>query len=57
MTFGLVTASFSLPEGQAVKMIFFARCGYVQYKYMYDVTEIVPTFWLVKTLQDGFLCM
>ena len=26
MTFGLVTASFSLPEGQAVKMIFFARC-------------------------------
>ena len=21
---------------------------------MYDVTEIVPTFWLVKTLQDGF---
>ena len=28
MTFGLVTASFSLPEGQAVKMIFFARCGY-----------------------------
>ena len=26
MTFGLVTASFSLPEGQAVKKIFFARC-------------------------------
>ena len=26
MTFGLVTASFSLPEGQAVKMIFFAPC-------------------------------
>ena len=26
MTFGLVTASLSLPEGQAVKMIFFARC-------------------------------
>ena len=26
MTFGLVTASFSLPEGQAVKMVFFARC-------------------------------
>ena len=26
MTFGLVTASFSLPEEQAVKMIFFARC-------------------------------
>ena len=26
MTFGLVTASFSLTEGQAVKMIFFARC-------------------------------
>ena len=24
MTSGLVTASFSLPEGQAVKMIFFA---------------------------------
>ena len=34
MTFGLVTASFSLPEGQAVKMIFFARCinnKFVQY--------------------------
>ena len=27
MTFGLVTASFSLPKGQAVKMIFFARCS------------------------------
>ena len=27
MTFGLVTASFSLPFGQAVKMIFFARCS------------------------------
>ena len=26
MTSGLVTASFSLPEGQAVKMIFFAPC-------------------------------
>ena len=26
MTFGLVTARFSLPKGQAVKMIFFARC-------------------------------
>ena len=26
MTFGLVNASFSLPEWQAVKMTFFARC-------------------------------
>ena len=26
MTFGLVAASFSLPEGQAVKKIFFAHC-------------------------------
>ena len=26
MTSGLVNASFSLPEGQAVKMIFFAPC-------------------------------
>ena len=26
MTFGLVTASFSLHEGQAVKMVSFARC-------------------------------
>ena len=30
MTCGLVTASFSLPEGQAVKMIFFAPCGYIK---------------------------
>ena len=28
MTSGLVNASFSLPEGQAVKMIFFAPCNY-----------------------------
>ena len=27
MTSGLVNASFSLPKGQAVKMIFFAPCG------------------------------
>ena len=26
MTFGLVNASFSLPEWQAAKMIFFAPC-------------------------------
>ena len=26
ITFGLVNASFSLPEGQAVKMIFLALC-------------------------------
>ena len=28
MKFGLVNASFSLPEWQAVKMSFFAPCGY-----------------------------
>ena len=28
MTSGLVNASFSLPEWQAVKMIFFAACHY-----------------------------
>ena len=27
MTSGLVNASFSLPKGQAVKMIFFAPCS------------------------------
>ena len=27
MTSGLVNSSFSLPEWQAVKMIFFAPCG------------------------------
>ena len=26
MTSGIVNASFSLPEGEAVKMIFFAPC-------------------------------
>ena len=26
MTFGIVNASFSLPDWQAVKMIFFAPC-------------------------------
>ena len=29
MTSGLVNASFSLPEGQAVKMIFFAPCLFI----------------------------
>ena len=29
MTFGLVNASFSLPEWQAVKMTFFAHCDYL----------------------------
>ena len=29
MTFGLVNASFSLPEWQAVKMTFFAPCDYL----------------------------
>ena len=28
MTSGLVNAIFSLPEGQAVKMIFFAPCDH-----------------------------
>ena len=35
MTSGLVTASFSFPEGQAVKMIFFAPC---------NMTSIVISF-------------
>ena len=29
MTFGLVHASYSLPEWQAVKLTFFAHCGYL----------------------------
>ena len=30
MTFGLVNASLSMPEWQAVKMTFFAPCSYGQ---------------------------
>ena len=38
MTSGLVSASFSLPEWQAVKMIFFAPCDKVTV--IYRVTAI-----------------
>ena len=30
MTFGLVDVDYSLPEGQAVKLIFFAPCNYIR---------------------------
>ena len=33
MTFGLVNASFSLPEWQAVKMTFFAPCSMTEIPY------------------------
>ena len=36
MTFGLVIASFSLPEWQAVKMTFFAHCPRLAYMYSVD---------------------
>ena len=46
MTFGLVNASFSLPEWQAVKMTFFAPCTYPCFSKVY----IVPlTFVMVST--------
>ena len=40
MTSGLVNASFSLPEWQAVKMIFFAPCTY---KSLMSITSVVIT--------------
>ena len=32
MTFGLVDVGYSLPDGQAVKLIFFAPCFPIKYK-------------------------
>ena len=43
MTSGLVNASFSLPEWQAVKMIFFAPC---KVTIMYGSGEILKFFQL-----------
>ena len=44
MMSGLVSVSFSLPEWQAVKMIFFAPCmGYAQYT-VPDTEAVEPTF-------------
>ena len=55
MTFGLVNASFSLPEWQTVKMTFFAPCNHPCFSTVY----IVPlTFVMVSTtsvdVMNGF---
>ena len=34
MTFGLVDVGYSLPEGQAVKWIFFAPCNNVYFSFL-----------------------
>ena len=36
MTFGLVDVGYSLPKGQAVKLIFFAPCVYIAASYRYS---------------------
>ena len=46
MTSGLVNASFSLPERQAVKMIFFAPCIHTHT----DYTPKLGTFWSFGSL-------
>ena len=39
MTFGLVNASFSLPEWQAVEMTFFAHCNGKKVRSLFSQTE------------------
>ena len=46
MTFGLVIASFSLPEWQAVKMTFFAHCPRLAYMHSagHRILSLQPSF-------------
>ena len=48
MTFGLVNASFSLPEWQAVEMTFFARCVYNGYLLPTSTDELSSFYFLFK---------
>ena len=51
MTSGLVNASFSLPEWQAVKMIFFAPCTIVT---IYKTHTFLPPLLFAATFQQTF---
>ena len=56
MTFGLVDVGYSLPEGQAVKLIFFARCHIL---YMFDDKDFALLHYyklLVKLFPSNLIC-
>ena len=56
MTSGLVNASFSLPKGQAVKMIFFAPCMITEPIGLHSVLlpsqQVTTTFTKYKFKED-----
>ena len=54
MTFGLVGVGYSLPFGQAVKLIFFAPCYYTEIwqSTLYKLASINFNSWIYGRLED-----
>ena len=48
MTFGLVDVGYSLPEGQAVKLIFFAPCSFT----LSNVRQVIKKSILLSYFHD-----
>ena len=58
MTSGLVNVSFSFPDWQAVKMIFFAPCSYMNFQSKFSLRwkQYSPWVAIIRTLTQNVNC-